>query len=42
LEYADLSTRELAAKYTDEKKHFVSVSSAYLILKEADLMTTPC
>jgi hypothetical protein len=39
LEHEALSTRELAVKYTDEKRYFVSESSAYRILKEADLMT---
>ena len=29
LEHETLSTRELAVKYTDEKKYFVSESSAY-------------
>ena len=34
-----LSTRELAVKFTDEKRYFVAESSAYRILKEADLIT---
>jgi hypothetical protein len=29
LEYEALSTRELAVKYTDEKRYFISESSAY-------------
>ena len=33
LEYEDLSPRELATKYTDEKKRFISESSVYRILK---------
>ncbi len=33
LEHEALSTRELAVKYTDEKRYFVSESSAYRILK---------
>ena len=41
LEHEDLTPRELAVKYTDEKKYFVSESSAYRILKAADLMTAP-
>jgi len=41
LEHEALSTRELAVKYTDEKKYFVSESSAYRILKAADLITAP-
>ena len=41
LEHEALSTRELAVKYTDEKQYFVSESSAYRILKEADLITAP-
>jgi putative transposase len=41
LEHEALSARELAVKYTDEKRYFVSESSAYRILKEADLITAP-
>jgi putative transposase len=41
LEHEALSTRELAVKYTDEKRYFVSESSAYRILKETDLITAP-
>ena len=41
LEHEALSTRELAVKYTDEKRYFVSELSAYRILKEADLITAP-
>ncbi len=33
LEHEALSTRELAVKYTDEKKYFASETSAYRILK---------
>lgn len=33
--------RELAVKYTDECRYFISESSAYRILKEADLITAP-
>lgn len=41
LEHEALTTRELAVKYTDEKRYFVSESSAYRILKVADLITAP-
>ena len=41
LEHEVLTTRELAIKYTDEKRHFISKSSAYRFLKEADLITAP-
>jgi putative transposase len=41
LEHEALSTRELAVKYTDEKRYFISESSAYRILKETDLITAP-
>jgi putative transposase len=41
LEHEALTARELAVKYTDEKLYYVSESSAYRILKEADLITAP-
>jgi len=41
LEHEDLAPRELAVKYTDEKRYFVSESSAYRILKAEDLVTAP-
>ena len=41
LEHTDLSPRELACRYTDEKRYFVSESSVYRLLKEADLITSP-
>jgi putative transposase len=41
LEHTELSPRELACRYTDEKRYFVSESSVYRILKEADLITSP-
>ncbi|WP_238370402.1 IS3 family transposase [Heliomarina baculiformis] len=41
LEHEDLTPRELAVKYTDERQYFVSESSAYRILKAADLITAP-
>ncbi len=37
----DLSPRELACRYTDEARYFVSESSVYRILKAADLITSP-
>ena len=39
LECEALSTRELAIKYTDEKRYFGSESSTYRILKATDLIT---
>jgi transposase InsO family protein len=41
LERTDLSPRELACTYTDEKRYFVSESSVYRILKAHDLITSP-
>ena len=41
LEHEALTSRELAVKYTDGKRYYVSESSAYRILKEADLITAP-
>ena len=41
LEHEALSTRELAVKYMDEKRCFITESSAYRILKAADLITAP-
>ena len=41
LECTDLSPRELACRYTDDKRYFVSESSVYRILKAADLITSP-
>jgi putative transposase len=41
LERTDLSPRELACRYTDERAYFVSESTVYRILKEADLITSP-
>ena len=41
LEYEDLAPRELAVKYTDEKRYFVSESSVYRILSAEDLITAP-
>ena len=41
LEHEDLTPRELAVKYTDEKRYFVSESSVYRILNAEDLITAP-
>ena len=41
LESTEHSPRELACRYTDEKRYFVSESSVYRILKAADLITSP-
>jgi transposase InsO family protein len=41
LDRTELSPRELACCYTDEARYFVSESSVYRILKEADLITSP-
>ena len=41
LEYAELSPRELAVKFIDEKRYFVSEASVYRLLKSHDLITSP-
>ena len=41
LEHEDLTPRELAVKYTDEKRYFVSESSVFRILSAEDLITAP-
>lgn len=41
LERTELSPRELACRYTDSKRYFVSESTVYRILKEQDLITSP-
>ena len=41
LDHEDLTSRELAIKYTDEKRYFISESSVYRVLKDADLITAP-
>jgi putative transposase len=41
LEHEELTPRELAVKYTDEKRYFVSESSVYRILSAEDLITAP-
>ena len=37
----DLSPRELAVRFTDEKRYFVSESTVYRLLKAHDLITSP-
>lgn len=39
LDHEDLTPREPAVKYTDEKRHFVSESSVYRILSAEDTIT---
>ena len=41
LDCADLSPREIACRFTDNKKYFVSESSVYRILKRQNLITSP-
>ena len=41
LERTDLSPRELAFRFTDENRYFVSESSVYRLLEAADLLTRP-
>ena len=41
IEETDLSPRELAVRFTDTRKHFVSEASVYRILKAQDLITSP-
>ena len=41
LEQTELSPRELACQYTDQRSHFISESSVYRILKAYDLITSP-
>jgi transposase InsO family protein len=41
LDESDLSPRELAVRFTDTEKYFVSEASAYRILKAHDLITSP-
>jgi transposase-like protein len=41
LKESDLSPRELAVRFTDTEKYFVSEASAYRILKSYDLITGP-
>jgi transposase InsO family protein len=41
LDKPELSARELAVRYTEEKGYFVSESSVYRLLKAHDLITSP-
>ena len=41
LEETDLSPRELAIRFTDEKRYFVSEATVYRLLKAHDLITSP-
>jgi putative transposase len=41
LEQSELSPRELAVRFTDEKHYFVSEASVYRLLKAHDLITSP-
>ena len=41
LEIPELSPRELAVRFTDERKYFVSEASVYRLLKSHDLITSP-
>jgi putative transposase len=41
LDEPDLSPRELAVRFSDTKKYFVSEASVYRILKAEDLITSP-
>ncbi len=41
LEQPELSPRELAVRFTDERQDFVSEATTYRILKEHDLVTSP-
>ena len=41
LENSELSPRELATKFTDEKQYFVSEATVYRLLKAQDLITSP-
>jgi RNA-directed DNA polymerase len=41
LDVPELSPRELALRFTDERKYFVSEASVYRLLKANDLITSP-
>src|SRR5271167_67693 len=41
LQVPELSPRELAVRFTDEQKYFVSEASVYRLLKAHDLITSP-
>ena len=40
LEQSELSPRELAVRFTDEQRYFVSEASVYRLLKAHDLITS--
>jgi len=41
LDDSELSPRELAVRFTDERQYFISEATVYRILKEHDLVTSP-
>ena len=41
LEQSELSPRELAVRFTDERRYFVSEATVYRLLKAYDLITSP-
>ena len=41
LDEAELSPRELAVRFTDVERYFVSEASVYRLLKALDLITSP-
>jgi hypothetical protein len=41
LDQPELSPRELAVRFTDEEKYFVSEASVYRLLKAHDLIASP-
>lgn len=41
LDLSELSPRELAVRFTEERRYFISEATAYRILKEHDLVTSP-
>ena len=41
LDQSELSPRELAVRFTDVERYFVSESSVYRLLKAHDLITSP-
>jgi putative transposase len=41
LDLPELSPRELAVKFTDERQYLISEATAYRLLKEHDLVTSP-
>ena len=41
LDQSELSPRELAVRFTDKKRYFVSEATVYRLLKAHDLITSP-